>query len=46
LLVCGQAAAGLGIEDEEIAADVRVAVSALTVNVNRQLDGFAYIPLR
>lgn len=45
LLVCGQAAAGLGVKDEEIANEVGIAVSALTVNVNRQMEGFAYIPL-
>lgn len=45
LLVCGQSAAGLGIASSEIAPEVQTAVSALTANVNRQMDGYAYIPL-
>ncbi len=43
--VCGQALAGLDIPRDDVASEVQVAVSALTVNVNRQMDGFAYIPL-
>lgn len=44
--VCGQSAAGLGVKDSEVTSEVQVAVSALTVNVNRQTDGFAFIPLQ
>lgn len=45
LLVCGQSAAANSIEHSDIAEPVQLAVSALTVNVNRQADGYAYIPL-
>lgn len=43
--VCGQAMASKGYAVDDAAEDVNVAVSALTVNVNRQMDGYAYIPL-
>ena len=42
--VCGQAMAGKGFAEAEIDGQVMVAVSALTVNVNRQMDGYAYVP--
>ncbi len=45
LIVCGQSAAGLEIKEDDIAPEVLTAVSALTANVNRQLAGYAYIPL-
>ncbi|MBI1314710.1 hypothetical protein GC176_25740 [bacterium] len=45
LLVCGQALAHKQANSADVATDVQVAVSALTVNVNRQRAGFAYIPL-
>lgn len=45
ILVCGQAISHKGVSRGEIAKEVGVAVSALTVNVNRQLDGYAFIPL-
>ncbi|MCA9118701.1 MAG: DsrE family protein [Planctomycetaceae bacterium] len=45
LLVCGQAISHKGISLDDIAVDVKVAVSALTVNVNRQSDGYAFVPL-
>jgi uncharacterized protein len=44
-LVCGQALAHNGGPQQDVAGIVRVAVSALTVNVNRQADGYAYVPL-
>lgn len=44
-LVCGQALAGKNFPQAEVSKDVRIAVSALTVNVNRQQQGYAYIPL-
>ena len=45
LLVCGQAIRHQKISPDDIADEVSVAVSALTVNVNRQMDGYAFIPL-
>ena len=45
ILVCGQSLMHKGGRQEDVAGEVRIAVSALTVNVNRQLDGFAFIPL-
>ncbi|NQV27826.1 MAG: DsrE family protein [Rhodopirellula sp.] len=45
LLVCGQAIAHKKASHDEIADSVKVAVSGLTVNVNRQQDGYAFIPL-
>lgn len=45
LLVCGQALAHKQASESEVDSSVSVAVSALTVNVNRQQDGYAYIPL-
>lgn len=45
LLVCGQALAHKGASDSEVDMAVAVAVSGLTVNVNRQQDGYAFIPL-
>ncbi len=44
-LVCGQALAHNGGRREDVAGEIGVAVSALTVNVNRQADGYAYVPL-
>ncbi|MEQ8787908.1 MAG: DsrE family protein [Pirellulaceae bacterium] len=43
--VCGQAMASKGYAADAAADEVQVAVSALTVNVNRQMDGYAFIPL-
>jgi uncharacterized protein len=45
LLVCGQAITHKNASHQEIADSVEVAVSGLTVNVNRQQDGYAFIPL-
>lgn len=45
ILVCGQALAHKEASEAEVGDQVEVAVSALTVNVNRQQDGFAFIPL-
>ncbi len=45
ILVCGQAISHKGVSPQDIAHIVGVAVSALTVNVNRQMDGYAFIPL-
>lgn len=45
LLVCGQALAHADASHDEVADQVEIAVSGLTVNVNRQHDGYAFIPL-
>lgn len=45
LLVCGQSIIHTGSRHEDVTSEVGVAVSALTVNVNRQADGYAFIPL-
>ena len=44
IYVCGQALAHHGYGMEEVAPEVTVAVSAATVNINLQMDGYAYIP--
>ena len=43
--VCGQSLASKGFASESVCGEVDVAVSALTVLVNRQTDGYAYVPL-
>ncbi|MCA9083297.1 MAG: DsrE family protein [Planctomycetaceae bacterium] len=45
LLVCGQALSHKGFGLDEVSEQVQVAVSALTVNVNRASDGYAAIRL-
>jgi uncharacterized protein len=45
LFVCGQTLITKEAKPEEVADSVRVAVSALTVVVNSQQDGYAYVPL-
>lgn len=44
VFVCGQAVAYSGYQTDEVADDVTVAVSAVILNVNKQTDGYAYIP--
>lgn len=44
VLVCGQALAHHGFATEQVAEPVQVAVSAATVNINRQMAGYAYVP--
>lgn len=44
--VCGQALAHHGFATTEVAPEVQVAVSAATVNINLQMDGYAYIPFK
>ncbi len=44
VFVCGQALAHQGYALDEVAPEVTVAVSAATVNINLQTDGYAYIP--
>ena len=44
VFVCGQSLHELGFEAEEVAEEVAVADSAMLVLVNKQADGYAYIP--
>lgn len=46
IFVCGQALAHHGYATSEVASEVKVAVSAATVNINLQMDGYAYIPFK
>jgi intracellular sulfur oxidation DsrE/DsrF family protein len=46
LFVCGQSLHDLGFQTEEVAGEVPVADSAMLVLVNKQTDGYAYIPAR
>ena len=43
IYVCGQALAHHGYATSEVAPEVTVAVSAATVNINLQMDGYAHI---
>jgi intracellular sulfur oxidation DsrE/DsrF family protein len=45
LYVCGQALARAGFQASDVAREVPVAVSALSVLVNRQTDGYAFLPV-
>lgn len=45
VLVCGQALNYKGYTDAEVADEVPIAASALTVIINKQSDGHAYIPI-
>ncbi|QDU15070.1 DsrE/DsrF-like family protein [Gimesia maris] len=44
IFVCAQALAHHGYAGDEVAKPVRIAVSAATVNINKQMEGYAYIP--
>jgi intracellular sulfur oxidation DsrE/DsrF family protein len=44
LFVCGQALAYKGFEQSEVSEGVKVASAALTVVINRQADGYSYVP--
>jgi intracellular sulfur oxidation DsrE/DsrF family protein len=46
LFVCGQSLHELGFKEEEVTDDVWVADAAMLVLVNKQADGYAYIPAR
>ena len=46
VFVCGQSLHELGFKAEEVAGEVPVADSAMLVLVNKQADGYAYIPAR
>ena len=45
VMVCGQALSYKKIEHSEVAGEIPVAAAALTVLLNRQEDGFAYVPV-
>jgi intracellular sulfur oxidation DsrE/DsrF family protein/SAM-dependent methyltransferase len=45
VIVCGQALSYKKIERGEVATNIPVAAAALTVLLNRQADGFAYVPV-
>lgn len=45
VLVCGQALNYKGIADGEVADGVPLAAAALTVVVNKQTDGYSYLPI-
>lgn len=44
IYVCAQALAHHGYATGEVASAVTIAVSAATVNINKQMDGYAFIP--
>ena len=46
VFVCGQSLHELGFKAEEVAEEVPVADSAMLVLVNKQADGYAYLPVR
>lgn len=43
VFVCGQSLARNKFDRADVAGDVKVAVSAMTVNANKQFDGYAYL---
>lgn len=45
VFVCGQSLARNNFATADVTSDVSVAVSAMTVNANKQLDGYAYISI-
>ena len=46
MFVCGQSLHELGFKAEEVEEEVPVADSAMLVLVNKQADGYGYIPVR
>jgi intracellular sulfur oxidation DsrE/DsrF family protein len=46
VFVCGQSLHELGFKAEEVAKEVPIADSAMLVLVNKQADGYGYIPAR
>jgi intracellular sulfur oxidation DsrE/DsrF family protein len=46
VFVCGQSLHDLGFKAEEVAEEIPVADSAMLVLVNKQTDGYAYLPVR
>ncbi len=45
VFVCGQALHYKQFPETDVAADVTIAQAALTVVINRQTDGYAYVPV-
>lgn len=45
VLVCGQALNYKGFPDSEVAAGIPIAAAALTVIINKQADGYSYLPI-
>lgn len=45
LFVCGQALNAKGFPESAVAKDFPIADAALTVTVNRQMDGYGYLPV-
>lgn len=45
LFVCGQSLARNKFPSGDVAKELTIAVSAMTVNVNKQLDGYAYLAI-
>jgi hypothetical protein len=45
ILVCGQALTHAGYDPAQAAPEVHVALSAATAIINRQMKGFAYLPI-
>jgi intracellular sulfur oxidation DsrE/DsrF family protein len=45
VLVCGQALNYKGFQDGEVTDGIPIAAAALTVVVNKQADGYSYIPV-
>ncbi len=45
VLVCGQALNYKGFADDEVADGIPIAAAALTVVINKQTDGYSYIPV-
>lgn len=46
LFVCGQSLARNKFASSQVAGDVAIAASAMTVSANKQLDGYAYLTIR
>jgi intracellular sulfur oxidation DsrE/DsrF family protein len=44
VLVCGQALAYKGFKHAEVGEGIKVASAALTVVINKQADGYSYVP--
>ena len=45
VFVCGQSLARNKFAAADVASDISVAVSALTVNANKQQDGYSYLSI-
>jgi len=46
LFVCGQSLARNNFSPAEVTGELSVAASAMTVNANKQLDGYSYLSIR